>query len=346
VDVDSGRIADTEALDDRLSEPTPETIAALAALPGDIVVLGVGGKMGPTLARMARRAADAAGDRRRIIGVSRFSSESTLEARLQSWGIDTVRADLLDARAYSQLPDAANVVYMAGMKFGSTGQEPLLWAMNAFVPGLVCARYRESRIAAFSTGNVYGLAPVEGGGSREEDGLSPVGEYAMSCLGRERIFQHFARATHTPLAILRLNYATELRYGVLVDIAERIWAGDPVSVSMGHFNAIWQADAAAVSLQALAHASEDSFVLNIAGPERLSTRGVAEELGRRLGRPVRFQGQEGPTAILSDARKAHRLFGFPRVGIDQMIAWIADWTRRGGQKLGKPTHFEERAGRY
>jgi nucleoside-diphosphate-sugar epimerase len=301
--------------------------------------------MGPTLARMTKRAFDAAGVSRRVIGVSRFSSPD-VASQLESWGVETVRCELLDRDALAALPEAANVIFMAGMKFGSTGQESLTWAMNSFLPGMVCERYPASRIAAFSTGNVYGLAPVAGGGSVEAASPSPVGEYAMSCLGRERIFEHFSRANRTRTSILRLNYATELRYGVLVDIAQRVHAGDAVPLSMGYLNAIWQGDACAMSLQSLALASSPPFVVNIAGPELLSVRHVAEQFGERLGKPVRFEGRESADAILSNSKQAQDLFGPPRVDAEQMISWIADWVARGGATLAKPTHFEERSGRF
>jgi nucleoside-diphosphate-sugar epimerase len=262
------------------------------------------------------------------------------------WGVETLRCDLLEPKSLSALPDAANIIYMAGMKFGTTGQESLTWAMNSFLPGLVSERYRKSRIAAFSTGNVYGLSPVSGGGSREDDALNPAGEYAMSCLGRERIFEHFSRTNHTKMSILRLNYATELRYGVLVDIAQRVYAGQPVQLSMGYLNAVWQGDASAMSLQALGCASAPPLVINIAGPELLSVRRIAEQFGERLHKPVRFEGRESADALLSDAKKSYELFGHPRVDANQMIAWIADWLSRGGATLAKPTHFEERAGRF
>jgi nucleoside-diphosphate-sugar epimerase len=338
-------IRDIEELDELLSEPTEGVIRALAALDGDILVLGVGGKMGPTLARMAKRASDLAGVSRRVIGVSRFSS-SGLESQLQAWGVETLRSDLLNPESLSQLPDAANIIFMAGMKFGSTGQESLTWAMNSFLPGLVSERYRNSRIAAFSTGNIYGLTPVSRGGSLEEDSPSPTGEYAMSCLGRERIFEHFSRTNQTRMSILRLNYATELRYGVLVDIAQRVHAGQPVPLSMGYLNAIWQGDACAMSLRALACASVPPFVINIAGPELLSVRRVAEQFGKHFHQPVRFEGQESADALLSNAKKSHELFGQSRVDAEQMITWIAEWVSRGGATLAKPTHFEERAGRF
>jgi hypothetical protein len=338
-------IRDVEELDELLSEPTEGTIRALATLDGDIIVLGVGGKMGPTLARMAKRASEAAGIRRKVIGVSRFSSQRC-EQRLQAWGVETIRCDLLDRASLAELPDAANVVYMAGMKFGSTGRESLTWAMNSFLPGLVSERYRQSRIAAFSTGNVYGLCPVSKQGSREGDPVNPVGEYAMSCLGRERIFEHFSRTGKICMSILRLNYASEMRYGVLLDIAKRVYAGLTVPLSMGYLNAIWQGDATAMSLRALCHPSTPPFVINIAGPELLSVRSIAETFGALFQKPVRFEGIESNDALLSDAGKAFELFGHPSVSASQLMTWIADWITRGETTSAKPTHFEERAGRF
>jgi len=339
------KIRDVGELDDLLSLPSLQLVEAMGQLEGDLVVLGVGGKMGPTLARMAKRASDMAGISRRVIGVSRFSS-STLPAQLNAWGIETHACDLLDRAAYADLPDATNVVFMAGMKFGSTGQEAKTWAMNTFLPGLVCERYRGSRIAAFSTGNIYGLSSVNLGGSLETDDPNPLGDYAMSCLGRERIFEHFSRTFEIPVSIIRLNYATELRYGVLLDIAERVFAGTPVSLHMGHLNTIWQADASAMSLLSLLHASHPPFVLNLAGPELVSVRRVATDFANRFGRPVSFEGTESGDAILSNAQKAFEYFGYPSVGVNQMIGWIADWVERGGEKLGKPTHFEVRSGNF
>jgi nucleoside-diphosphate-sugar epimerase len=342
---DKPSIRDVEELDDLLSEPTDRLTRAFASLDGDILILGAGGKMGPTIARMARRASDAAGSSRRVIGVSRFSSPG-LPSQLQSWGVETRSCDLMDRRALADLPDAANVVFMAGMKFGSTGQESLTWAMNSFLPGMVSERFASSRIAVFSTGNIYGLSPVSAGGSVEGDPPNPVGEYAMSCLGRERIFEHFSRANHTRMSILRLNYSTELRYGVLVDIAQRVHDGQAVPLSMGYLNAIWQGDACAMSLESLACTTAPPIVVNIAGPELLSVRSVAEQFGERLQKPVRFDGREADDALLSNASKAEALFGRPRVRAEQMIAWIADWVARGGETLAKPTHFEERSGRF
>jgi nucleoside-diphosphate-sugar epimerase len=338
-------IRDEAHLEALLSEPTEGVIRTMGALEGNIIVLGVAGKMGPTLARMAKRASDAAGVKRRVIGASRFSSPE-LERRLADWGVETIRCDLLDRDALAALPDAANVVYMAGMKFGSTGQEWRTWAMNVYLPGLVAERYRTSRIAAFSTGNVYGLCSMSRGGSCEGDELNPAGEYAMSCLGRERIFEHFSRANGTKMTILRLNYATEMRYGVLVDIAQKVYSGRPVSLSMGYLNTIWQRDASAMSLQSLEHATTPPNVLNVTGPEILSVRKLAEEFATRFAKTVTFEGAESGDALLNNSNKAFTLFGKPPVGVGQMLDWIADWVARGGASLAKPTHFEERAGRF
>jgi nucleoside-diphosphate-sugar epimerase len=338
-------IQDTDELDDLLSEPSEHAVAALTQLPGDIAILGVAGKMGPTLARMARRAADRAASPRRVIGVARFS-DSSLHSWLERCGVETVRCDLLDARAVARLPDAPLVVYMAGRKFGSTGHEPLTWAMNAAVPVLVAERYAGSRIAAFSTGNVYGLVPATSRGSRESDLPRPVGEYAMSCLARERLFQHYAEAAATPTAILRLNYATEMRYGLLVDLAQRIVRGEEIDLTMGFVNVIWQGDANAMALAALALASTPARIVNLAGPGPLRVRDLATALAAALSVPVRFSGTEAPDALLSDGANGWSALGPPRVGLDQLVAWTADWVRRGGDSLDKPTHFESRDGRF
>lgn len=338
-------IRDVAHLEELLSEPTEGAVRAMGSLDGDIVVLGVGGKMGPTLARMAKRASELAGVIRRVIGVARFSATG-LEKDLQERGIETARCDLLDRHGLEQLPDAANVVFMAGMKFGSTGQESRTWAMNTFLPGMVAERYSDSRIAVFSTGNVYGLTPVSGGGSREEDALNPAGEYAMSCVGRERIFEHFGRLNGTKMSFLRLNYASEPRYGVLLDVAQRVYEGRPVSLAMGYLNTIWQAEASAMSLQSLGCASTPPNVLNITGPDALKVREIAEGFGKRLGQEVKFEGQEMSDALLSNAQKAFGLFGVPQVTVAQLMDWIADWVKRGGPTLAKPTHFEDRAGKF
>ena len=339
------RIEGVEHLETLLSEPSDAATSAMSRLCGDLIVLGVGGKMGPTLARMARIASDRAGVRRRVIGVARFS-DSRLETRLHGWGIETIRCDLLDPAQLDALPDVPNVVFMTGMKFGSTAQEALTWAMNCWLPGTVCRKFRRSRIVVFSTGNVYRLTPVERGGSVETDELAPVGEYAMSCVGRERIFEHFSRVDGIPMAILRLNYAAEVRYGVLVDIAQRVQVGQPVDLTMGYLNAIWQADANAMALAAFDHLDTPPHVINIAGPETLSVRRLANEFGRRFGRGVQFSGSESADALLSNGQVGYRLLGKPQVTADQMVTWIADWLARGGETLGKPTHFEVRDGKF
>jgi nucleoside-diphosphate-sugar epimerase len=338
-------IDDPQRLESLLSEPTPQVIQTLAALDGDLLILGVAGKMGPTLALMAKRAFDAAGLKRQVIGVARFS-EPSLQQSLERLGIRTLRCDLLDEAALAKLPDAPSIVYMAGMKFGSTNKEPLTWAMNAFLPGMVCRRFPRSRIAAFGTGNVYGLVPLSCGGSVESDVPNPLGDYAMSCLGRERIFQHFSQSQGTPVSILRLNYACELRYGVLVDLARKIWADEPVNLAMGHFNVIWQGDANAMALASLAHAASPAFIVNLAGPELLSVRRVCQQLARLLDKEVRFEGVESGDALLNNGQLGHRLYGYPRIGVDQLLNWVAHWTKTGGASLGKPTHFEARSGKF
>lgn len=338
-------IRDIHHLEDLLSEPSAAAVEAMRAFGGDLIVLGVAGKMGPTLARMARRALDAAGVPGRVIGVSRFSSSAQQDA-LERHGIETIRCDLLDEDALARLPDAPNIIFMAGRKFGSTGDEPLTWAMNAHVPALVCRRYRRSRIVAFSTGNVYGLTPQGRGGSREDEPPAPVGEYAMSCLGRERLFEYFSRAHRTPVGILRLNYATEMRYGVLVDLARRVLRREPVDVTMGYVNVIWQADANAMALAALAHAASPPLIVNLAGREELSVRGACTELARLLNVDLSFAGREERDALLSNGTRGWALLGPPRVDAGRLLAWTADWVRRGGESLDKLTHFESRSGRF
>ena len=338
-------IADIEQLDDLLSEPPDYVVDAMRDLDGDILVLGVAGKMGPTLAMMAKRASTLAGSRRRVTGVARFSDPSQ-QRMLEAAGVEALRVDLLNEADVEQLPDAPNVVFMAGRKFGSTGFEGLTWAMNTYVPALVARRFRTSRIAVFSTGNVYGLTPVGHGGSTETDIPRPVGEYAMSCLGRERMFEYFGSVFDTRATILRLNYAVEMRYGILADLARRVAANETIDVTMGYFNAIWQADANAVALASLLHAASPPLVLNIAGPEELGVRRVCTDLAARLGRSASFSGEEAADALLSNGQRAWSLFGRPRVGVDQLIEWTADWVNRGGATLGKPTHFESRDGTF
>jgi hypothetical protein len=336
---------DDDQLEEYLSRPGPEVVDALRRCPGDVIVLGAGGKMGPSLTTMVRRAADTLADGRTITAVSRFSSHEAA-ARLESVGVRIVRAELGDRRAIQDLPDAPNVIYMAGQKFGTRDLPSLTWAVNTLVPAAVAERYASSRIVAFSTGNVYPLSPATGAGSREGDALTPIGEYANSCVGRERVLEHESRTHGTPMAIIRLNYAVDLRYGVLVDIAHRIVAGEPVSVDMGYVNVIWQGDANAQAIRALTMAASPPFPINVTGPERLSVRETAVRLGQLLGVTPRFTGREAPDALLSDTSRAQSLFGRPTVSTDLLIEWVASWVAGGGTRLGKATKFEVRDGRF
>ena len=336
----------TEAeLDDLLSAPTPGVLDTLRRFPGDVVVLGAAGKMGPTLARMLRRALDALERRDRVMAVSRFSSADA-EHRLHAAGIETIRCDLVDRAAVAALPDAPNVVFMAGQKFGTSDAPAVTWVMNTVVPAIAAERYARSRIVAFSTGNVYPLTRATSAGPREEDALGPVGEYANSCVGRERMFEYYSARHGTPVGIVRLNYAIDLRYGVLTDVATKVYRGEPVDVRMGYVNVIWQGDANAQAIRCLEHAASPPFVINVTGRETLSIRAIAQRFGELLGRAPHIVGEEAPDALLSNAERAESLFGPPTVSVDQMLMWVADWIRRGGALLGKPTHFESRDGTF
>jgi len=343
--MDSDRITSTEQLDDLLSTPTPGVIEALAKLDGDILILGVGGKMGPTLARMAVRASREGGIKRRVIGAARFSNPE-LPGWLQKHGVEPLTCDLLDPEQIDRLPEAAHVVVMTALKFGSSQRAGDTWAVNCWMPANFCRRFADSRMAAFSTGNVYPLTPLALGGSVENDPLAPVGEYAASCVGRERMYEYFSRSAGTRVSILRLNYACELRYGVLVDLARQILAGEPIDLRMGAVNVIWQGDANAMALHSLAHAATPPFVVNIAGPEMLSVRRICQQLGDRLGQSPVFVGEESGEALLSNGQLGHRLFGYPRVSIEQLCDWIADWVKGGGEMLAKPTKFQVRDGKF
>lgn len=335
-----------EELDELLSEPRDATIAALRSAPGDIVILGAGGKMGPTLARMAMRAARIADEKpRRVVAVSRFSSAAALRG-FEAAGVETIAADLLDPDAVERLPDAPNVVFMAGQKFGTREAPGRTWMMNVVVPANCARRYAGSRIVAFSTGNVYPLVRATGSGASEDTPPAPVGEYAASCLGRERVFEHYASEGRTRVAIVRLNYAIDLRYGVLTDLAQRIVETRPVSLTMGYVNVIWQADANRVALELLPRATSPPLLLNVAGVETLSVRMLATELGRRLGRAPRFEGEEAPDALLSDATRLRDQFGAPEMPLDRMLDWVAEWVGAGRPLLGKPTRFEARDGAF
>ena len=332
-------------LEEVLSKPTAALVAMMSRLEGDLVLLGVGGKMGPTMARMARRAVDEAGSKARVIGVSRFSDESVRE-QLESWGVETVACDLLDPDAVNQLPLVANVVYLAGFKFGASLDPGRLWAMNCLAPAWICRHYQASQIVALSTGNVYRAVSADTGGSCESDTLEPHGEYAMAALGRERTFQFFSETNKTPMALLRLNYAHDLRYGVFVDVAQQLVAGEPVDISTGHVNIVWQADANAMTLRALEHCQAPAQIINVTGMETVSVRTAAEQLAAVLGRTAELSGKEGATALLSNATFGQALLGAPEISAEQVIGWTADWVGNSRPLLNKPTKFQVRDGKY
>lgn len=339
------KIDSVEVLEEVLSRPSAADIEAMRSLDGDLLILGVGGKMGPSLARRARRAVEKAGLAKRVIGVSRFSSAG-LRKELEASGIETITADLMEDRDLAGLPDVPNVVFMAARKFGTTGNEHLTWAMNTFLPGRVAERFHRSRIVAFSSGNVYPLVPVVEGGATEQTPAAPVGEYAASVLGRERMFEHFSAKYGTAGVLLRLNYAIDLRYGVLLDTGTKVFERRPVNLAMGSVNVIWQGDANSVTLRSFALASAPPRILNLTGPELLSVRWIAREFGRLFGIDPVFEGMESPTALLNNAAECQKLFGYPEVSVSQLIEWTAEWIRIGGSTLNKPTHFDVRDGKF
>ncbi len=328
-----------EQLEEALSAPDAKDVELMRGLSGDVIILGAGGKMGPSLARRIKRATELAAVRRRVIAVSRFSSPRSREY-LASAGIETIECDLLDHRQLGGLPDCENVFFLAGRKFGSTDRNDLTWAINSYLPGLVAERYRSSRIVAFSTGNVYPFVKLDSQGSVESDATDPRGEYANSCLGRERVFEYFSRENGVNCLIFRLNYAVDLRYGVLVDIARNVYAGNPVNLSVGAFNVIWQGDANSYALRSLGLCESPARILNVTGPEIVSTRRTAEFYARRFGREAMLEGTESEVALLSDASICHQLLGYPSVSMDELMEAVAHWIEIGGASLGKPTKFE------
>ena len=338
-------VASEEELEEALSRPSPSVVETLSATNGDVIVVGASGKMGPTLARMARRALDEGGSTRAVFAVGRFS-EPNVEETLRRAGVRTLRRDLLDGSATKDLPDAGAVVFMAGAKFGTGTAAATTWATNCVASSLVAERYAGVPTVVFSTGNVYPLVPVASGGATEETPPEPIGEYAQSALGRERIFEFFSRTRGTPVAIVRLNYAIELRYGVLLDVARAVWSGSSVDVRMGYFNCIWQGDANAQALRSLGFVRSPPFVVNVTGPHTVSARSIARRFAERFGRSANFCGEEAATALLSDAARAQRLFGPPETDLETMVDWVAEWVRIGGRTLGKPTHFETRDGKF
>jgi len=340
------RFASVEALEDFMTEPTPALVADLARVEGDILVLGVGGKMGPTLARLAKRAAPG----KRVIGVARFS-DPAVKSALERHGVECIGCDLLDRESLQRLPNARdgvrNLVFMAGHKFGAAGNASLTWMMNVGVPAMVAEAFSELRTVVFSTACVYPYVPVDGPGAHEQvPSTPPAGDYANSCVGRERMFEYVSRQRGTPGRLVRLSYAIDMRYGVLYDVASAVFAGQPLDLTMGYADVIWQGDANEQSLRLLAHCTTPTSPINVTGPRHTSVRWLAGEFGRRFGRQPMLKGHEAPTAWLLDTSQAQALFGAPRVPIETMIDWVADWVQQGGPSLGKPTHFSTRDGKY
>ncbi len=338
-------MTDLETLEKKLVRPSDALLKDISAIKGDIMLLGIGGKMGPSMARLAKQAIDKAGLNKKVIGVSRFSDKG-LKEELERDGIETIAADLLNEEDLKNLPDVENVIYLAGHKFGSSGNEPFTWAMNAYLPGRVAERYRNSNIVAFSSGNVYPFIPLGAGGLSEEYSPSPVGEYGQSCLGRERIFQYFSKKNNTPVLIYRLNYAVDFRYGVLLEIAKSVYEGKEIDLSTGNVNVIWQGDANEIALRSLLHCASPAKLLNVTGPETLSVKWLAEQFGLSFGKEPHFIHQAGDTALLSNASESHRLFGYPKVTIREIIDITALWVKEGGATFNKATHFQEREGKF
>ncbi|NLC42953.1 MAG: NAD(P)-dependent oxidoreductase [Clostridiales bacterium] len=332
-------------LDEMLTTPSQRLLEDVAKIKGDIMILGAGGKMGPTLSLLAKKAVDQAGGNQKVIAVSRFTDPIAVKL-LNDNGVDTIPGDLTDREFLNSLPEVDNIIYMVGRKFGTGGQEHLTWAMNVGLPVNVAERFNSSNIVVFSSGNVYPMVPIHSSGADEQVAPLPNGEYGMSSLGRERIFENASHRWNTPVFIYRLNFAIDLRYGVLYDIASTIMAGEPVSISMPVFNCIWQGDANEMAIRALLHTGSPATIMNITGPETVSTRYAAEELGRLLGKEVTFEGEESETAFLNNSALAMKTFGYPTVPIKTMLEWQAEWILSGGRALNKPTHFEERKGKY
>ena len=334
-----------EDLDNALYTLSEDLILDVSTIKGDIIILGAGGKMGPSLTRLTKLAVDAAGSSSKVIAVSRFGNK-VAEKELRDLGVEIVAADLMDDNLLEQLPDAENVIYMAGTKFGTTGNEHNTWAMNAYLPGRVASRFPHSNIVVFSTGNVYPLTEIQSGGPLEDHPVGPIGEYAQSCLGRERIFEHFSRKNNTPVLIYRLNYAIDLRYGVLLEIAKSVRIKKPIDLAMGYVNVIWQGDANQIAIRSLLHCSSPPQILNVTGGATLSVRSIANEFGKYFGTDPVFMNEEKPTALLNNASKMESLFPFRKVSIEEMILMTAEWLVAGGQLLDKPTHFQERSGKF
>ena len=332
-------------LDNKLSTPSPALVKEVAAIKGDIMILGVGGKMGPTLAKLLKRAIDQAGLRKKVKAASRFSN-ATLYKELTDFGIECYTVDLLNDEKLAALPEVENVIYMAGNKFGTSGNEHFTWVMNTYLPGQVAKKYKHANIVVFSTGNVYPFVPIKSGGANEATQPAPVGEYAQSCLGRERVFEHFSIQYQTNILLFRLNYALDLRYGVLNEIGRSVWQDKPIDLTMGYVNVIWQGDANEIAIRSLLHCSSPAKILNVTGDETIEIKALALEFGKQMNKTPSFKNQPAETALLNDSSHAHQLFGKPSVSLTEMIQWTTHWIQIGGEEINKPTHFQERKGNF
>lgn len=334
-----------QELNERLSNPSERLINDIDKIEGDIMILGVGGKMGPSLAELAVRASKSGSQSKRIIGVSRFS-DASLKKDLEKVGVETIAADLLKEDELQALPEVENVIYMVGKKFGTGGNEHLTWAMNSYLPGRVAEKFKNSRIIVFSSGNIYPYVPVLSGGATETTPPDPRGEYAQSCLGRERVFEHFSHRYEIPMLMYRLNYAVEMRYGNLLEIATAVYQQKPINLRLGHMNVIWQGDANEIAIRSLLHCSSPPKILNVTGPETISIRWIAEEFARKMGTEAILDDEEAPDALLNNAAHSNQLFGYPSVTLSEVIDWTVEWVQNEGDTLGKPTHFQQRSGKF
>ena len=336
---------DLTELEQMMTKPSISLIEDIKKIEGDLLILGIGGKMGPSLAKMAKRAIDEAGINKRVIGVSRFSSGS-LQQELEDFGIETIAADLLDEAQLQALPNVKNIIFMAGNKFGTTGNEHFTWAMNTYLPGRIAEKFKTSRIVVFSSGNIYPFSNVTQGNCSEDVLPSPIGEYAQSCLGRERIFTNFSIRNQTPMVLFRLNYAIDMRYGVLLEVAKAVFEERPINLTMGSVNVIWQGDANEYAIRSLLQCSAPPKILNVTGPETISVRWLAKEFGNRFAKSPILEQEEQQTALLNTASKAHQLFGYPQKTLLEMIDMTAEWVMKNGETYDKPTHFQEREGAF
>lgn len=338
-------LSSSQELEQRLATPSARDLDFIRRIGGDVIILGAGGKMGPSLARRIKRSAQESGVHLRVIAVSRFAS-ADLATELNRDGVETIACDLLNPDEFAKLPHSPNVLFLSGRKFGSTDRPDLTWATNTIIPSHAAFHYRASRIVVFSTGNVYPMVKLNSGGSLESDTPEPAGEYAQSCLGRERVFEYYSREYNIPCLFYRLNYAVDLRYGVLVDIARKVHAGEHIDLTVPAFNAIWQGDANSYAMRCLEHCASPPRVLNVTGPEIISVRETAEYFARQFQREPLFRGKESDRALLSNATLCHSLLGYPDVSLEELMQWVAHWVARGGERLNKPTKFEIADGRF